>query len=241
MGYNTEFNGVFKFNKPLDDELYSKLTSLDGPFDERDMPSQWNHWCVGDDMESIHWDGCEKFYGFIGWIRYINTSFLRPANVVLDGTVRFQGEDKEDCGMIVAEAGNIRVLWNDDDPRVSNFDPNSKCAGNIPEGQGVSWIDRKRLIFVDVCRVGEMTESEQQIEYAKLLGITIGNDKAVALVLDPSAVAGTNRTLVVGDSSNDSSRIRIVSLDMAMPMVDEERGACTRLQSLCEYAASRNL
>ena len=237
MGYSTEFDGIFKLSKPLDDELYSKLTSLDGPFDERDMPSQWNHWCVGEDMESIQWDGSEKFYGFIGWIRYINASFLRPANVALDGTVRFRGEDKEDSGRIVAESGNIRVFWNDDDPMVSNFDPNSKCAGYIPEGQGVSWIDRKRSIFVDVRRVGEMTESELQIEHAKLLGITIGNDKAVALVLDPCAVAGTNKPWVVGGIRTDSPRVRIVSLDMAMPMVDEERGACARLQSLCGVSA----
>lgn len=236
MGYNTKFDGVFKLNKPLDDDLYDKLECLDGPFDESDMPSQWNHWRVGDDGQSIHWDESEKFYGYIGWIRYINDNILRPAGYVLDGTVRFQGEDLEDGGRIVAESGNVRVFWNDDEPKESNFDPKSRRACNIPENQGVSWIDDKRRMFVDVCCVGKMSESELIAEYSKLWGITIGNEKAIAVVLDPFAAAGTDKEWTLNGSHGDSPRVRIVSVDMAMPLVDEERGACTRLEGLCKAA-----
>ena len=79
MGYNTKFEGEFRLDRPLDDDTYYELEGLDGPFYESErMPSQWCQWKVGADWQSIVWDGGEKFYGYIGWIRHINDKFLKP-------------------------------------------------------------------------------------------------------------------------------------------------------------------
>jgi hypothetical protein len=85
MGYNTKFEGEFRLDRPLADDTYYELEGLDGPFYERErLPSQWCQWKVGDDWQSIVWDGGEKFYGYIGWIRHINDKFLKPQNYVLN-------------------------------------------------------------------------------------------------------------------------------------------------------------
>ena len=58
MGYTTKFSGEFKLDRPLDDETYEHLAAMDGPFYESDgFPSQWNQWIVGDDWQSVKWNG----------------------------------------------------------------------------------------------------------------------------------------------------------------------------------------
>lgn len=58
MGYTTKFSGEFKLDRPLDDETYEELAAMDGPFYEGDgFPSQWNQWIVGNDGQSVKWNG----------------------------------------------------------------------------------------------------------------------------------------------------------------------------------------
>ena len=103
MGYNTKFKGEFRLDHPLDDDTFDQLAAMDGPFDECDgYPSRWCQWTVGDDWQSIRWNGGEKFYGYIGWIRLLNKTFLAPNGYRIGGTVRFQGEEVGDGGRIVA-------------------------------------------------------------------------------------------------------------------------------------------
>lgn len=62
------------------------------------QPSLWCQWIVGDDRRSIEWDRGEKFYGYIPWIIYIIENFLKPWGYVLNGSMKFQGEDRLDGG-----------------------------------------------------------------------------------------------------------------------------------------------
>ena len=233
MGYNTKFEGEFRLDRPLDDDTYYGLEGLDGPFYESEgMPSQWCQWKVGTDWQSIVWDGGEKFYGYIGWIRHINDKFLRPQNYVLNGVVAFQGEELKDSGRIVATDGKIEVFWNYDDPKLSNYDPKSKCWCHIPEGQGVCWISEDRKVF---CDVEDMQGVDSEEEYAMeqlMVGITIGNPKAIAILIDVSAPAGTDKPIDICSKHPELERARRMSIDAAMPLIDGERGARARLMQL---------
>ena len=112
MGYNTEFDGKFVLSRLLDAKTYYALEQLaDSRHDDDSMPRIWCQWVVGDDRQSIKWDGVEKFYGYIGWIRYINNHFLLPKKVKMNGTVVFQGENPKDGGKIIATNGKIEVFW----------------------------------------------------------------------------------------------------------------------------------
>ena len=234
MGYNTKFEGEFRLDRPLDDDTYYELEGLDGPFYESEgMPSQWCQWKVGTDWQSIVWDGGEKFYGYIGWIRHINDKFLKPQKYVLNGIVAFQGEELKDSGRIVATDGKIEVFWNYDDPELSNYDKKSKCECHIPERQGVHWIDKRHRIFCDVADLSWMDAEEIDAEQRKLLGITIGNLDAVAVLVDISAPEGTDRDWLRWDADGSQpSRVRVMSLDMLFPLVDGERGARARLTQI---------
>ena len=236
MGYNTEFDGEFVLSKPLDEETYYALEDLaSSRHDEEGMPSIWCQWVVGNDWKSIRWDGGEKFYGYIGWIRYINNHFLLPKKVKLNGTVVFQGENPKDGGRIVATNGKIEVFWNYDDPTLSNYDGKSKRRCHIPADQGVDWINRRRTVFCDFFDLG-MEISEDQFAYEqKMEGITIGNPRTLAIIINVSATPGTDVPINRGSKHPERERARIMSFDAVMPYVDGERGARARLEQLYKY------
>ena len=235
MGYNTEFDGEFALSKSLDEETYYDLEDLAfSRHDEEGMPSIWCQWVVGNDWKSIRWNGGEKFYGYIGWIRYINSHFLLPKKIKLNGTVIFQGEDPKDGGRIIATNGKIEVFWNYDDPTLSNYDKKSKRHCHIPADQGVDWINHERTVFCDFTDLQMIVSEEQCAREQKMVGITIGNPRAVAFLINISARPGTNIPIIRGSKHPESVRARIVSLDAVMPFVDDERGARARLEQLHE-------
>ena len=233
MGYNTEFEGEFTLGKPLDGETYYALKALaDSRHDEKGMPSIWCQWVVGNDRKSIMWNGGEKFYGYIGWIKYINFKYLLPKGILLNGKVAFQGELPKDGGRIVATNGKIEVFWNYDDPKLSNYDGESRKWCHVPENQGVHWINYGRTVFCDFFNSDWTVSEEMDSLEQKMLGITTGNSKALAILIDISAEPGTNRSLFRYELQSVYQRARLMSLDAVMPYVDGERGARTRLMQL---------
>ena len=236
MGYNTEFEGEFTLSKPLDGETYNVLKALaDSRHDEKGMPSIWCQWVVGNDRKSIRWDGGEKFYGYIGWIKYINIKYLLPKGILLNGDVAFQGEQPKDGGRIVATNGKIEVFWNYDDPKLSNYDEKSKCWCHVPANQGVHWINHRRTVFCDFFNSDLTVSEEMDSLEQKMLGVTTGNSNALAILIDISAGPGTNRSLFRCEPQSVYQRARLMSLDEVMPYVDGERGARARLEQLYKY------
>jgi len=236
MGYTTEFDGEFRLNKPLDDDTFYALEDLDGSYSNGELPDSYCQWKVGADWQSIKWDGGEKFYYYIEWIRAINRQYLLPKKYILNGEVLFQGESVKDCGRIVANDGKIEVYWNYDDPKLSNYDPKSKAKCHIPEGQGVHWISRDRNVFCDFGDSTWMDSETEDAEQSKMFGITLGNAKAVAVFIDVSATQGTNKEWRGFSSWGDKRRVRIMSIDTLLPLIDSERGARTRLADIFKAA-----
>lgn len=74
----------------------------------KSQPGLWCQWTPSEDGTQIEWDGGEKFYSYIEWIKYINEKFLKPWGIVLNGSVSWSGEDSGDVGVIVAKEGKIR-------------------------------------------------------------------------------------------------------------------------------------
>lgn len=73
------------------------------------QPSLWCQWEPSDDGKFIKWDGGEKFYEYVAWIKYINDHFLKPWGVTLAGDVKWRGEDPSDRGVIVVNNGIAAV------------------------------------------------------------------------------------------------------------------------------------
>ena len=139
MGYTTDFYGEFRLNKPLDHELKQYLVKfnevrhmarnlsgfgVEGEFyvegGEHDtildynrppatQPGLWCGWRPNRSGTAIIWDGAEKFYSYTEWLEYIIALFLKPQGYVLNGTMRFQGEERCDHGTIVVSDNKVIV------------------------------------------------------------------------------------------------------------------------------------
>ena len=64
------------------------------------QPGLWCQWVPTQNLKGIEWDGGEKFYDYVEWLNYIIAHFLKPWGYVLNGKVRWEGEDREDMGTI---------------------------------------------------------------------------------------------------------------------------------------------
>lgn len=64
------------------------------------QPSLWCQWVPTDDGNAIEWDGGEKFYEYVAWLEYLIEKILEPRGYVLNGSVKWAGEDPRDLGVI---------------------------------------------------------------------------------------------------------------------------------------------
>ena len=104
MGYTTDFYGEFKLNKPLDLETFNFLKNFsEERHEDGDVPGIWCQWIPTNDKEGIEWDGNEKFYEYIEWLKYLIKNFLSPKGYVLNGEVEWDGEERGDTGKIIVK------------------------------------------------------------------------------------------------------------------------------------------
>ena len=74
------------------------------------QPGLWCKWTPLDNL-SIGWDGAEKFYDYVEWIKYIIEHFLERWELKLNGEVIWQGEDYDDKGKIVVTDNVVKELY----------------------------------------------------------------------------------------------------------------------------------
>ena len=67
------------------------------------QPSLWCQWVPSEDGSAIEWDGGEKFYNYVEWLKYLIEHFLKPWGYVLNGEVRWDGESRDDMGIIICK------------------------------------------------------------------------------------------------------------------------------------------
>lgn len=75
------------------------------------QPGLWCQWTYNnrDGFHVIEWDGGEKFYEYIEWIKYLIDKILQPRGYILNGSVEWQGEEREDRGRILIEDNLVRI------------------------------------------------------------------------------------------------------------------------------------
>lgn len=104
----THTDDVIDYNKPPDSQ-----------------PGLWCSWSIQGDRQTIEWDGSEKFYKYVEWIKYFIEKILAPRGYKLNGSVTWQGEDDEDAGQIEIVDNVVSEKW-----RVSFF-LNDVDAGRV--------------------------------------------------------------------------------------------------------------
>ena len=81
--------------------------------EEKCQPGLWCQWIVVDweqyDEMILEWNGGEKFYEYIPWLKYLIKHFFEPWGVKLNGEVHWVGEDSNDRGKIVVTDNVVKV------------------------------------------------------------------------------------------------------------------------------------
>ena len=73
------------------------------------QPGLWCQWIIHDG--ELTWDGNEKFYEYEAWLQYLIDNFFEPLGYVLNGDIKWQGEDSEDFGCIHVEDNVIEMQY----------------------------------------------------------------------------------------------------------------------------------
>jgi hypothetical protein len=71
------------------------------------QPGLWCQWKPTEDGTAIEWDGGEKFYDYIDWMKYIIAHFLKPWGIVANGRITWQGEEHGDTGTLIVENNEV--------------------------------------------------------------------------------------------------------------------------------------
>lgn len=96
FGSGIEFNQRWIENH---DRIYKGLS----------QPSLWCQWTLTDN-ETLEWDGGEKFYNYVEWLKYLINNFFEEWGIKLNGEVLWFGEDSNDRGKIVVENNKVRIF-----------------------------------------------------------------------------------------------------------------------------------
>ena len=114
MGYTTYFDGYLKFSRQLaldEKEDLDEIAEKDWR-DDPERPDEYSYYChwVSDKYGYyLKWDGGEKFYGYIEWLKWLIKKFFAPKEIVLNGEVRWEGEEKGDIGKIIVKDNVITI------------------------------------------------------------------------------------------------------------------------------------
>lgn len=106
MGYTTEFQGELVFDRELDDITSDWLYSLpEKGYQKAGTPDSYCQWILNEPRRrnegsaTISWDGGEKFYHYVEWLKFILTQVNR-AGYKLNGQICWRGEEFSDIGTL---------------------------------------------------------------------------------------------------------------------------------------------
>ena len=105
VGLPTGEEGAFCINYP--DISWGDGNIIDFNEPPLGQPDLWCKWVPTDDGTQLIWNGREKFYGYIYWLIYMVDNFFLPWGYVLNGEIRYQGEDKDDQGVLIFKKNNL--------------------------------------------------------------------------------------------------------------------------------------
>lgn len=112
MGYTTDFEGSFIFDKELTNEQIKTIMDFaDERHEGSKFPGYYCQWVVNEDGTELEWDGGEKFYNYKEWLEYLIKNFFIPWGVTLTGSVEWSGEESGDIGIIML-VKNVMVVKN---------------------------------------------------------------------------------------------------------------------------------
>jgi hypothetical protein len=109
------FVGAVRQSEPQFPSWAGDESVLNGNIPPQGQPGLWCKWCPNEEGTAIVWNGVEKFYDYVKWLEYLIAHFLRPWGYVLNGEVKWRGEDRDDRGIIRVSDSEVRTKRLGDD------------------------------------------------------------------------------------------------------------------------------
>lgn len=110
MGYTTRFDGHIKFSRQLTLDEKNQLDDIaEDRHDEAGAPSTYCQWVTDKHGYYLEWDGNEKFYAYVEWLEWLIENKFKKWGVVLNGSLKWQGEDNEDIGIITVKDNVVKA------------------------------------------------------------------------------------------------------------------------------------
>lgn len=105
LGYDGEYfiGGTGMMGQGCDDSI------MDYNHPAFTQPGLWCQWIVTKDGKYLEWDGGEKFYNYMEWLDYLVCEFFHPMGYILNGSVKYQGEDYDDFGTITVTDNVVTI------------------------------------------------------------------------------------------------------------------------------------
>lgn len=122
MGYTTKFTGTLKIEPALTLPHYQEILDIgrDGANDETAPEGSYMQWEPTKNGDGLSWDGGEKFYDYVEWLKWLIAKRLGPWGHTVNGTLKWSGESVSDNGTITvvdnavtahkADAETVQVL-----------------------------------------------------------------------------------------------------------------------------------
>ena len=108
IDYNTPPNqtGIYGSGRDFDDVWNERKAIINSG---KCQPGLWCGWTINYEGTEVIWDGSEKFYEYINWIKYMITHFFEPWGIKLNGEMDWFGEDSSDTGKIIIKNNIVGI------------------------------------------------------------------------------------------------------------------------------------
>lgn len=150
---------------------FNDANIIDHNKEPKTQPGLWCQWIPTEDRMHIEWDGGEKFYSYIEWIKYIISKVLAPRGYIVNGNVKWRGEDFDDNGVLEV---NDNVVMGD--RLIVDYSINkllgqvgAATAGRRNNSPSVSGSKRKAGVRPDGTKTKHQIYKEKQEAAKKLL------------------------------------------------------------------------
>ena len=87
---------------------------IDSNMPSKHQPGLWCNWIVSDQGDRLMWNGGEKFYYYVRWLQYLINHFFVKWSRILNGDIKWQGEDINDKGIITVVNNQVTTHTDDD-------------------------------------------------------------------------------------------------------------------------------
>jgi len=113
----TEDESIIDYNCPPGQQKYDSTADFSARWEENKrltlegkcQPGLWCQWVIDSDGYALQWDGNEKFYNYIEWLKYLINHFFEPWGVKLNGVIEWEGEDSNDKGKIIVNDNVVKI------------------------------------------------------------------------------------------------------------------------------------